>query len=330
MMNISFANPYFFLLLIPVAALIAWYFIRNGKMHPTLRVPALEPIARVTSWKVRFRHIQYVLRMLTLIFFVIILARPQAKNSQRNSNTEGIDIVMALDISTSMLGKDFNPNRLDASKEVATQFISGRPTDRIGLVIFSGESFTQCPLTTDHSVLINLFKDVKCGMIEDGTAIGSGLATAVTRLKDSDAKSKVIILLTDGVNNTGSVAPLTAAEIAKTFGIRVYTIGVGTRGKALSPVAMTSFGIQYDYVDVEIDEDILKQIAAETGGKYFRATDNAKLRQIYGEIDKMEKSKIEYTDFTKREDEYFWLLVVAATLLITETFARLTIFKTIP
>jgi Ca-activated chloride channel homolog len=330
MMNISFANPYFFLLLIPVAALVAWYFIRNGKMHPTLRIPTLEPLERVSSWKVRFRHIQYALRMLALIFFIIVLARPQAKNSQRNSNTEGIDIVMALDISTSMLGKDFNPNRLDASKEVATQFISGRPTDRIGLVIFSGESFTQCPLTTDHAVLINLFKDVKCGMIEDGTAIGSGLATAVTRLKDSEAKSKVIILLTDGVNNTGSVAPVTAAEIAKTFGIRVYTIGVGTRGKALSPVAMTSMGLQYDYVDVEIDEGILKQIANETGGKYFRATDNAKLRQIYDEIDKMEKSKIEYTDFTKREDEYFWLLVIASFLVITETFARLTIFKTIP
>jgi Ca-activated chloride channel family protein len=228
-----------------------------------------------------------------------------------------------------MLAKDFNPDRLEASKEVASQFISGRPTDRIGLVVFSGESFTQCPLTTDHAVLINLFKDIQCGMIEDGTAIGMGLATAVTRLKDSDAKSKVIILLTDGVNNRGSVAPLTAAEIAKTFGIRVYTIGVGTMGKALAPVN-TAFGLQYAYVPVEIDEPILRKIASDTGGKYFRATDNEKLRSIYAEIDKLEKSKIEYTDFTKRNDEYFFLLVLAGFLLIIEVFARFTIFKTIP
>ncbi|NJO69520.1 MAG: VWA domain-containing protein [Bacteroidetes bacterium] len=325
----SFANPLLFLLLIPVAALIAWYFFRNGKIHPTLRVPALDPLKAQTSWKVRLRHLIYIMRFLALILIVIVLARPQSKNSQRNQITEGIDIVIALDISTSMLAKDFNPDRLEASKEVATQFISGRPVDRMGLVVFSGESFTQCPLTTDHAVLINLFKDIKCGMIEDGTAIGMGLATAVTRLKDSDAKSKVIILLTDGVNNAGSIAPVTAAEIAKTFGIRVYTIGVGTIGEALAPVP-TNFGLQYMQVPVEIDEAILKKIATETGGKYFRATDNEKLRSIYAEIDKMEKSKIEYTDFTKRNDEYFWLLAIAGILLIMEITARLTIFKTIP
>lgn len=329
MWNLSFANPYLLLLLIPVTALGVWYILRNGKMHPTLRVPALEAIMKQTSWKVQFRHFIYAMRILSLALIVIVLARPQTRNSQRNVNIEGIDIVLAIDISSSMLAKDFDPDRLEASKEVASQFISGRPTDRIGLVIFSGESFTQCPLTTDHAVLINLFKDVKCGMIEDGTAIGMGLATAVTRLKDSDAKSKVIILLTDGVNNSGSVAPLTAAEIAKTFGIRVYTIGVGTMGKALAPV-MTNYGMQFGYVPVEIDEKILKQISTETGGKYFRATDNAKLRSIYSEIDKLEKSKIEYTDFTKRNDEYFMLLLIAGIMLVTEVLARLTIFKTIP
>ncbi len=329
MLNISFANPWLFLLLVPVAALIVWYILRNGKMHATLRVSSMEPVVKQSSWKVRFRHLIYVLRFIALFLIVIVLARPQSKNTQKNSRTEGIDIVISLDISSSMLAKDFNPNRLEASKDVATQFISGRPTDRIGLVVFSGESFTQCPLTTDHAVLINLFKDIECGMIEDGTAIGMGLATAVTRLKDSDAKSKVIILLTDGVNNRGSVAPLTAAEIAKTFGIRVYTIGVGTTGKALAPVP-TPFGLQYDYVPVEIDEPILRQIAAETGGKYFRATDNAKLRSIYAEIDKLEKSKIEYTDFTKRNDEYFGILLIAGLLLLIEVFARFTIFKTIP
>jgi Ca-activated chloride channel homolog len=329
MWKINFANPYLFLLLIPIAMLVVWYIFRNNKLHPTLRVSSTEGLRIKESWKVNFRHLVYALRIIAMIFIVIVLARPQSKNNQRNVNTEGIDIILDIDISSSMLAKDFTPDRLEASKEVATQFISGRPTDRIGLVIFSHESFTQCPLTTDHAVLINLFKDVKCGMIEDGTAIGMGLATAVTRLKDSYAKSKVIILLTDGVNNTGSVAPITAAEIAKTFGIRVYTIGVGTMGKALAPV-LTNFGVQFDYVPVEIDEGILKQIATMTGGKYFRATDNQKLKSIYSEIDKLEKSKIEYTDFTKRYDEYFVLAIIAGIILIVEALARLTIFKTIP
>lgn len=329
MLNLSFANPYLFLLLIPVAVLIVWYILRNGKMHASLRVPALNPVISQSSWRVRFRHTIYALRLLSLVLIVLVLARPQSKNSQKNSRTEGIDIIIAMDISSSMLARDFTPDRLEASKEVASQFISGRQSDRIGLVVFSGESFTQCPLTTDHAVLINLFKDIQCGMIEDGTAIGMGLATAVTRLKDSDAKSKVIILLTDGVNNTGTIAPLTAAEIAKTFGIRVYTIGVGTMGEALSP-QITPFGVQLVPMPVEIDEAILQKISAETGGKYFRATDNEKLKSIYSEIDKLEKSKIEYTDFTKRDDEYFPILLLAGILLLIEVLARFTIFKTIP
>lgn len=328
-MKITFADPYLFLLLIPVAALAVWYFFRNRKIHPSLRVSSTAAIKEHNSWKVRFRHLSYILRLTLLALIVIILARPQSKDSQHNVSTEGIDIMIALDISPSMLSKDFQPDRLEASKKVASEFIEGRPNDRMGLVVFGGESFTQCPLTTDHAVLVNLFKDLKSGMLADGTAMGMGLATAVTRLKDSDSKSKVIILLTDGVNNTGTVAPLTAAEIAKTFGIRVYTIGVGTMGMAPTP-QMTPFGVQFVNAPVEIDEDVLKQIASMTHGKYFRATDNEKLKAIYQEIDKLEKSKIDYTDYTKRYDEYFWLACLAGLVFLTELFLRLTIFKTLP
>jgi Ca-activated chloride channel family protein len=233
---------------------------------------------------------------------------------------------MAMDISGSMLARDFKPDRLEASKDVATEFISGRPYDRIGLVVFSGESFTQCPLTTDHAVLINLMREIQSGMIEDGTAIGMGLANAVNRIKDSEAKSKVIILLTDGVNNRGEVAPATAAGIAKTFGIRVYTIGVGTQGMAPYPV-QTPFGIQYQNMPVEIDEAILKEIAQTTGGRYFRATDNDKLVQVYGEIDKLEKSKIDVKQFTRKEEKYLTPAIIAFCLLVIEMLARNTILR---
>ena len=237
--------------------------------------------------------------MAAVAVLIVILARPQSTNSWQNSSTEGIDIVLAMDISTSMMAQDLKPNRLEASKDVASAFINGRPNDNIGLVVFAAESFTQCPLTTDHTVLLNLFKDVQPGIIQDGTAIGLGLANAVSRIKDSQAKSKVIILLTDGVNNQGEIAPVTAAEIAKTFGVRVYTIGVGTQGKAPYPF-QTAFGVQYMDVDVEIDEPTLKQIAATTGGQYFRATDNASLKEIYSEIDKMEKTKISVQEYSKK------------------------------
>jgi Ca-activated chloride channel family protein len=225
-----------------------------------------------------------------------------------------------------MLARDFKPDRLEASKEVATEFISGRPYDRIGLVVFSGESFTQCPLTTDHAVLINLLRDIESGMIEDGTAIGNGLATAVNRIKDSNAKSKVIILLTDGVNNRGDIAPATAAEIAKTYGIRVYTIGVGTQGVAPYPVN-TPFGIQYQDMPVEIDEAILKEISQTTGGKYFRATDNNKLAQVYAEIDKLEKSKIDVRQFSRKEEKYLFPALIAFCLLALEILARNVLFR---
>jgi Ca-activated chloride channel family protein len=258
------------------------------------------------------------------------LARPQSKHSWQDVKTEGIDIVLAIDISASMLAKDLKPDRLEASKAVATKFIENRPDDRIGLVIFSGESFTQCPLTTDHTVLKNLFSSVKTGMVQDGTAIGMGLATAVSRLKDSKAKSKVVILLTDGVNNSGSIAPELAADLARPFGIRIYTIGVGTKGMALSPVNIYPNGqYVYDYVKVDIDESVLKKISNATGGKYFRATDNAKLKAIYAEIDKMEKTIIEEKQYSRKAELFHPLAIAAFVLLIVEFLLKNTVFKTI-
>jgi Ca-activated chloride channel family protein len=250
-----------------------------------------------------------------------VLARPQKSDNFQDVSTEGIDIILTLDISGSMLARDFRPDRVEASKNIATEFITGRPYDRIGLVVFSGESFTQCPLTTDHAALINLLREIKCGMIEDGTAIGEGLATAINRIKDSKAKSKVIILLTDGVNNKGLIDPMTAAEIAKTFGIRVYTIGVGTEGVAPYPV-QTAFGVQYQDMQVEIDEEILKDIAKMTDGKYFRATDNEKLKQVYAEIDKLEKSRMEVKQFKLKEEKFDKPALIAFCLILLEVILR--------
>lgn len=267
--------------------------------------------------------------MVAVALLIVILARPQSTNSWSNSSTEGIDIMLAMDISGSMLAQDLKPNRLEAAKDVAASFINGRPNDNIGLVVFSAESFTQCPLTTDHTVLLNLFKDIQSGMIQDGTAIGLGLVNAVSRIKDSHAKSKVIILLTDGSNNAGEIAPVTAAEIAKTFGVRVYTIGVGTKGMAPYPF-QTAFGVQYQNIPVEIDEATLKQIASTTGGQYFRATDNASLKEIYSEIDQMEKTKISVQEYSKKQEEYKnWALLVFA-LLLVEILLRNTLLRNIP
>ncbi len=267
-------------------------------------LPGLQQLEKsAPTFRNYLRHILFALRTAGITLLIIALARPQSTDKFQDVSTEGIDIVLTLDISGSMLARDFRPDRLEASKDVATEFISGRPYDRIGLVVFSGESFTQCPLTTDHAVLINLLREIQSGMIEDGTAIGMGLANAVNRIKDSEARSKVIILLTDGVNNRGEIAPATAAGIAKTFGVRVYTIGVGTQGMAPYPV-QTPFGIQYQDMPVEIDEAILREIAQTTGGRYFRATDNDKLVQVYNEIDKLEKSKIDVRQFTRKEEKY--------------------------
>ncbi len=331
MLNLTFANPGFLYLLLLLIPLIAWYVLKHNQIKPSIQVSETERLVQMghASWRVKLRHSIFATRIIVLALIIVVLARPQSTNHLRNVTSEGIDIMMALDISSSMLARDFNPNRLDAAKAVATEFITGRPSDRIGLVVFSSESFTQCPLTTDHAKLINLFNDVKSGMIEDGTAIGLGLGTATSRLKDSDSKSKVIILLTDGENNAGSIAPLTAAEIAKTFGVRVYTVGVGTIGMASMPV-QTPFGIQYQDFEVKIDEGLLKEISQMTGGKYFRATDNKKLREIYHEIDRLEKSKIEVNEYAKRQDEYFWFALAAAIFLAFEFLLRFTIFRTIP
>ena len=326
-----FANPTYLYLLLLLIPMIGWYIWKLCKSQASLQVSSSEAFDApgATSWKVYLRHVPFVLRMAAVAVLIIILARPQSTNSWQNTSTEGIDIVMAMDISSSMLAQDLKPNRLEASKDVAASFINGRPNDNIGLVVFAAESFTQCPLTTDHTVLLNLFKDIQPGIIQDGTAIGLGLANAVSRIKDSQARSKVIILLTDGVNNAGEIAPVTAAEIAKTFGIRVYAIGVGTRGKAPFPF-QTAFGIQYQDVDVDIDEPTLKQIAATTGGQYFRATDNASLQEIYSEIDKMEKTKISVQQYSKKQEEYKnWALLLFA-LLLVEILLRNTLLRNIP
>jgi Ca-activated chloride channel family protein len=307
--------------------MVVFYLLRQQKVTASVRMPGLQSFAEAgTTFRLILRHILFALRIIAITLLIIVLARPQKTDKYQDVTTEGIDIVLTQDISGSMLSRDFKPDRLEAAKNIATEFISGRPYDRIGLVVFSGVSFTQCPLTTDHAVLINLLREIQSGMIEDGTAIGMGLATAVNRIKDSQAKSKVIILLTDGVNNRGEIAPETAAEIAKTFGIRVYTIGVGTQGMAPYPV-QTPFGIQYQDIPVEIDEAILQKIAETTGGKYFRATDNDSLEKIYKEIDKLEKSKIDVKQFIRKEEKYLLPALFAFCLLMLELAARTTIFK---
>lgn len=330
MNGISFNNPEFFYLFLLLLPMIAWYIWKQKMAGASLQFSSDMGFVRIPkSWKYYFRHSVFVLQMLSLSMLIIALARPQSSNSWSNVTTKGIDIVIALDISSSMLAMDFRPNRIEAAKDVAIQFISGRTNDRIGLVIFSGESFTQCPLTTDRATVINLFKGIESGMIEDGTAIGNGLATAVARLKDSNAISKVVILLTDGENNRGEIAPVTAAELAKTFGIRVYTVGVGTMGMAPYPI-QTPFGVQVRDMEVKIDEVTLQKIASTTDGKYFRATNNNKLTEIYQEIDKLEKSKIDVKEYSKKQEEYLKYAVFGGLLLMLGMFLKITIFRNIP
>jgi Ca-activated chloride channel family protein len=325
-----YKNPEFFYLFLLFIPLIAWYVWRQKKLGASLQFSSDLGFARIPkSWKYYFRHSVFVVFLSSMSFLIMALARPQSSNSWQNVTTEGIDIVIALDISSSMLAMDFRPNRLEAAKDVATQFISGRPNDKIGLVVFSGESFTQCPLTTDHATVINLFRNIESGMIEDGTAIGNGLATAVSRLKESNAISRVIILLTDGENNRGEIAPVTAAELAKTYGIRVYTVGVGTIGTAPYPV-QTPFGIQVRDMEVKIDEATLQKIAEATDGKYFRATNNNKLAEIYKEIDKLEKTKMEVREFSRKEEEYMKYAFPGALLLILGLLLKITVFRNIP
>ena len=318
----------YFLLLIPLMAF--WYWRTGRKKSSSITYSSLKIFK---SWspnlKERLRHSTVVLRLLALSLFIVAMARPQSFSSGENIYSEGIDIVMLLDISGSMLAEDFHPNRIEAAKKVIDEFIRGRTSDRIGLVVFARESFTQCPLTIDYPVLRGLLKEIKSGMIEDGTAIGNAIANGVNRLKDSKAKSKVMILLTDGVNNAGEVDPLTAAQIAKTFGIRIYTIGVGTIGNAPYPF-QTPYGIRYQMVPVEIDEGVLKQIASMTDGKYFRATNNQKLEDIYKEIDKLEKSKIEVTSYRNAKELFYGWLGGGLVLLLFEVGLTRTIFRKIP
>ncbi|MDD7632027.1 MAG: VWA domain-containing protein [Parabacteroides sp.] len=326
-----FANPTYLYLLLLLIPLIGWYIYKLSKSQASMQVSSSEvfQLPEARSWKIYLRHVPFLLRMVLIALLIVVLARPQSTNSWQNSSTEGIDIMLAMDISSSMLAQDLKPNRLEAAKDVAASFINGRQNDNIGLVVFAAESFTQCPLTTDHTVLLNLFKDIQPGIIQDGTSIGLGLANAVSRIKDSQAKSKVIILLTDGVNNAGEIAPVTASEIAKTFGVRVYTIGVGTQGEAPYPF-QTAFGIQYQNVPVEIDEPTLKQIAATTGGQYFRATDNASLKAIYEEIDQMEKTKISVQEFSKKQEEYMQWALLVLLLLLVEFLLKNTLLRNIP
>ena len=329
MADYNFINSEFLYLLVLPISIIIWYAIKHKSYSSTIVFSVTESIKNKPTIKQKLRHIPYLLKVIAAALLIIAIARPQSSINWEESTTEGIDIVLAMDISGSMLAQDLKPDRLEASKNVAIDFISKRKNDRVGLIIFAGESFTQCPLTTDHNVLINLFKDVKSGMVDDGTAVGMGLATAVNRLKTSKAISKVIILLTDGVNNSGTIPPLTSAEIAKKFGIRVYTIGVGTEGFAPYPFK-TPFGTQYQEVEVKIDEQTLQDIATITDGKYFRATNNKSLKEIYKDIDTLEKSKIEVAKFHKHSEEFLPFALWALSLLFISFILQITFLRQIP
>lgn len=326
-----FANPYLLWLLVLLAPMIAYYIYRTLQGGAAIRISTIEGVRRAPrTLRYWLRHAPFVLRCAAFVLLVVALARPQDVDEQRRSSAEGIDIMLAVDVSGSMLARDFKPDRITAAKEVAGRFIADRYGDRLGLVVFAGEAFTQSPLTTDHSTLQTMLSRIRSGIIEDGTAIGNGLATAINRLRESDAKSKVIILLTDGVNNRGEIAPLMAADIAADMGIKVYTIGVGTRGKAPYPVVDMFGNMSFQPMDVEIDEKTLEGIAERTGGRYFRATDNDKLQSIYDEINQLEKSKVEVTDYTVYHERFLALLLAALGVLLLEFVFSNIILKRIP
>ncbi|MDD2960931.1 MAG: VWA domain-containing protein [Muribaculaceae bacterium] len=328
----TFANPQYFWLFLVFIPIIIWYVIKNKKANPTILVSSTMPFDKLpTSWKVYLRHAMFAFKLAAIGCLIIILCRPQTRDRWQTSETEGTDIVIALDVSTSMLARDFKPDRFEAAKEVASHFVTGRETDNIGIVIFSGESFTLVPMTTDKGVLINYIQDIKMGMLEDGTAIGDGLATAINRIKAGKAKSKSIILLTDGSNNTGIVAPLTAAEIAKKIGVKIYTIGIGTNGNALYPVGYNFYGkMEYQSLPVVIDEMTLKKIAATTGGTYFRATDKNTLKNIFVEIDKLEKTQMDVKQFSHTEDNYMPWAILLLIIVCFDIIVRNTILRNIP
>ena len=331
----EFANREYLFLLLLIIPYIVWYAMFRKKSEPTIRMADTFAFRHAPrSWKVMFMPVQLLLRLLAFIMLVLALARPQTHNSWKNETVEGIDIMLAMDVSTSMLAEDLEPNRIEAAKKVAAEFIADRPNDNIGLTIFAGEAFTQCPMTIDHASLLSLLQNVRTdiaarGLIEDGTAIGMGLASAVSRLKDSQAKSRVIILLTDGSNNRGDISPMTAAEIAQSLGIRVYTIGVGTNGTARYPL-MVGNRVQYVQIPVEIDTETLKNIAQTTKGNFYRAKNEEELREIYHAIDQLEKSKIDVQRYSRRYEAYQQFALVAIIVLVLELLFRITIFRRIP
>ncbi len=330
--ELEFANAWAFYLLLFLPLLGFWYVMRNKERMPGVRFSGYTWVRGISTGIMDLMvHVPYFLRLIAIGLLIVAFARPQTSSSWEDVTTEGIDIVMALDVSASMLARDFDPNRLEVAKDVGASFIKNRPNDRIGLVVYEGKAFTQCPLTTDHRVLLDLFSETRTGMIKSGTAIGMGLATSVNRLKESDAESKVVILLSDGVNNRGSITPRTAARIAENFGVRVYTIGVGSEGKAPFPVKKAPNG-QYVFKrkEVEIDEETLREIAELTGGKYFRATDRDRLKSIYEEIDRLEKTRIEVTEHRKKTEQFYAFALVGGGLLLLEFLLRYTVLRTTP
>ena len=327
--NIVFANPEFFWLLLLLPLMLLWYWFWNKKSQANVTFSTTIAFKKTKSWSDALYHLLFVLRMIAIALIVVALARPQTHSENAKTKiTDGIDIVMAIDVSASMLSQDLKPNRFEALKKVASQFVKDRPNDRIGLVIYAGESYTKTPVTTDKSIILNALSEITYGQIEDGTAIGMGLATAVNRLKESKAKSRVIILLTDGVNNTGFIDPQTAAELAAEYGIKVYTVGIGTNGMALSPYALNADGsIIYRMQQVDIDEPLMKKIAQVTKGRYFRATNNQKLQQIYDEINQMETTKIEEFKYTEIDEKFRWWVLVAGFLLLLEFVLKHTLLR---
>ena len=318
------------LMVVPVLMALHYIWIELSGRRPHLRVSTSVPwMQGGRSFMSLLRHVPFLLRVFALVMIIIAIARPRSSQEMERVDTEGIDIILAMDVSTSMLARDFTPDRINASKDIAIEFIAQRPSDRMGIVVFAGESFTQCPLTTDRATLINMMKEVQTDLIEDGTAIGNGLATAVARMKDSDAKSRVVILLTDGVNNRGEISPQMAAEIAKTYGVRVYTIGVGANGMAPYPV-MTPWGVEVQNVKVEIDEDLLSEIADATGGRYFRATDNTKLAEIYSEINKMEKARTTVDSFPVYKELFGMYALLALLALLLELLFNWFVIRRLP
>lgn len=329
--NIAFLNPEAFLLLLLVPVIGFWYYLRRKQRFVNLKLPSLKALDGVVSWRGQLRKLLPILRALAFISLVFALARPQEILKEEEITAEGIDILLVMDLSSSMLAQDFKPDRLEVSKRVAAEFVDKREYDRIGLAVFAGEAFTQCPLTTDHRVLKEFLAGLECGILRDGTAIGDGLATAINRLKESEAKSKTVILLTDGDNNAGYVNPMMASEIAREFKVKVYTVGVGSRGKAPAPVSRSADGRYiFGMAPVKIDEELLKRIATETGGRYFRATNAQSLEQIYAEIDRQEKTKIEVTTIKRYSEEFYRFAFFGIIFLLLELLLRYTVLRTIP